>query len=154
VRIQREASEAAGRYIPLVVENVRGAQPWVGRARWKFGSFYLWGDVPALMPPTGIVKIGGAVGDDWFVHHNRQEFFDRANGHKNARNWWSDGAGSLSATTSSHSAARKAASAQIAKIPFPLAQHIAQVFKPDGHPPLDTPESVAGLLQCPADSRY
>src|SRR5690606_28707549 len=51
-RIQREACEAAGRHIPLVVENVKGAQPWVGRARWNFGSFYLWGDVPALMPPT------------------------------------------------------------------------------------------------------
>lgn len=49
-RIQAEASLAAGRYIPLVIENVRGAQPWVGRARWNFGSFYLWGDVPALMP--------------------------------------------------------------------------------------------------------
>ena len=51
-RIQREASEAAGRYIPLIVENVRGAQKWVGRARWNYGSFYLWGDVPALMPMT------------------------------------------------------------------------------------------------------
>lgn len=51
-RIQREACEAAGRHIPLIVENVRGAQPWVGRARWNFGSFYLWGDVPALMPIT------------------------------------------------------------------------------------------------------
>ena len=51
-RIQREASEAAGRYIPMVVENVRGAQPWVGRAAWNFGSFYLWGDLPALMPIT------------------------------------------------------------------------------------------------------
>lgn len=49
-RIQREACEAAGRHIPLVVENVKGAQKWVGRARWNFGSFYLWGDVPALMP--------------------------------------------------------------------------------------------------------
>jgi hypothetical protein len=49
-RIQREAIEAAGRYIPLIVENVRGAQPWVGRAAWSYGSFYLWGDVPALMP--------------------------------------------------------------------------------------------------------
>jgi hypothetical protein len=49
-RIQREACEAAGRHIPMVVENVKGAQPWVGRARWNFGSFYLWGDVPALMP--------------------------------------------------------------------------------------------------------
>jgi len=51
-RIQREACEAAGRHIPLIVENVRGAGPWVGRARWNYGSFYLWGDVPALMPPT------------------------------------------------------------------------------------------------------
>lgn len=51
-RIQREASEAAGRYIPLVIENVRGAQKWVGRAKWHFGSYYLWGDVPALMPIT------------------------------------------------------------------------------------------------------
>lgn len=51
-RIQREAIEAAGHFIPMVVENVRGAQPWVGKARWAFGSFYLWGDVPALMPIT------------------------------------------------------------------------------------------------------
>lgn len=49
-RIQREACEAAGRHIPLVIENVRGAQPWIGRAAWNYGSFYLWGDVPALMP--------------------------------------------------------------------------------------------------------
>ncbi len=51
-RIQLEASAAAGRVIPMVVENVKGAQPWVGRAKWHFGSFYLWGDVPALMPIT------------------------------------------------------------------------------------------------------
>lgn len=44
-RIQREAIEAAGRYIPMVVENVKGAQPWVGRAKANFGSFYFWGDV-------------------------------------------------------------------------------------------------------------
>ena len=36
----------------MVVENVRGAQKWVGRAQWNYGSFYLWGDVPALMPFT------------------------------------------------------------------------------------------------------
>jgi len=48
-RIQREASEAAGHQIPLVVENVRGAIPWVGRSRWNFGSFHLWGDVPAMI---------------------------------------------------------------------------------------------------------
>lgn len=36
-RIQREACEAAGHHIPLVVENVCGAQKWVGRARWHSG---------------------------------------------------------------------------------------------------------------------
>ena len=50
-RIQREASEAKGAHIPLIVENVKGAIPWVGRSRWNFGSYHLWGDVPALMPP-------------------------------------------------------------------------------------------------------
>jgi hypothetical protein len=58
-RIQREACEAAGRHIPLIVENVRGAQKWVGRSRWAFGSFHLWGDVPALMPMTKSIKNNG-----------------------------------------------------------------------------------------------
>ena len=68
-RIQREACEAAGHHIPLVVENVCGAQKWVGRARWHYGSFYLWGDVPALMPITRRVKNG--TGGSWLnVAHN------------------------------------------------------------------------------------
>jgi len=45
-RIQAQASLAAGRHVPMIVENVRGAIPWVGPARGNFGSFYLWGDVP------------------------------------------------------------------------------------------------------------
>lgn len=65
-RIQREACAAAGRHIPLVVENVRGAQKWVGRARWHFGSYYLWGDVPALMPSTmPRPKVGGFSWSDF-----------------------------------------------------------------------------------------
>lgn len=64
-RIQREACEAAGRHIPMVVENVRGAQKWVGRARWNFGSFYLWGDVPALMPVAKAVKVP-TMGAGWY----------------------------------------------------------------------------------------
>jgi hypothetical protein len=166
-RLQREASEAAGRHIPLIVENVRGAQRWVGQAKWHFGSYYLWGDVPALMPlvRTGQIKIGGARGDDWLTHHNTKEFSARAakvgglswsdfgkpdyqprgfnvtaaqryrEGVKQAgisgtRNngkgdkWFQDGA----ATYGSKSNSRKAASALIAKIPFPLAQHIARTF--------------------------
>ena len=65
-RIQREASEAASRYIPLIVENVRGANKWVGRAKSHFGSYYLWGDVPALMPITFNTKLpGNNSADRW-----------------------------------------------------------------------------------------
>lgn len=46
--IQEQASRAAGRRIPLVIENVKGAQPWVGPAKAHFGSFYLWGDVESV----------------------------------------------------------------------------------------------------------
>jgi hypothetical protein len=60
-RLQSEASEAAGRDIPMVVENVKGAQPWVGRAAWNYGSFYLWGDVPALMPVTLRLAVGNGL---------------------------------------------------------------------------------------------
>lgn len=56
VRIGREAG------CPCVIENVRGAQPWVGRSKWNFGSYHLWGDVPALMPMTHKgTKLGGGL---------------------------------------------------------------------------------------------
>lgn len=76
-RIQREACEAAGRHIPMVVENVRGAQPWVGRARWNFGSFYLWGDVPALMPPIKKYKTSGM---NWSDQSKKGQDFTRIAG--------------------------------------------------------------------------
>jgi hypothetical protein len=61
VRIGREAG------VPTVIENVRGAQAWVGRSRWNYGSYHLWGDVPALMPMT--LKLGVKVGGlDWSKH--------------------------------------------------------------------------------------
>jgi hypothetical protein len=37
-RIQREACEAAGRHVPMIVENVRGAQPWDCEAARKWSS--------------------------------------------------------------------------------------------------------------------
>jgi hypothetical protein len=59
-RIQREASEARGERIPMVVENVLGAQPWLGKAQGHYGSYYLWGDVPPFLPPlVKAVKIPG-----------------------------------------------------------------------------------------------
>lgn len=142
-RIQREASEAAGRRIPLVVENVRGAQPWVGRAAWNFGSFYLWGDVPALMPfaidgrkvpgfrfdgsgrsfQTAAVAEGlkNSPGGSWFKVDDRRRDPD-----ERERNWKRNPV----ASTSSGSRKRKRASAQIAKIPFELSSYIGRVYRP------------------------
>ena len=116
-RIQEEACQAAGRHIPLIVENVRGAQKWVGRSRWNFGSFHLWGDVPALMP----MAFNGTAD---------KRLRDQLAGIKNARNWWSDGKGNLSATTGSKSPTRARASAMIAKIPEPLSRYIGRTFHP------------------------
>jgi hypothetical protein len=189
-RIQREASDAAGQHIPLVVENVCGAQKWVGRARWHYGSFYLWGDVPALMPIVrGVRKTAMAYahhgswknveGDDWRstknsggswfpqgngasivnnhgrdkltknnggswfnVAHNttsghgqnpdgRNTIANAQDGRKQAGSgaaWWRGEVGMLP----SHSSRRQAASAHIAKIPLPLARHIARAWSPCG----------------------
>jgi hypothetical protein len=72
-RLQREASEAAGRHIPMIVENVKGAQPWVGRAAWNYGSFFLWGDIPALMPIQRYHhRLKVKAGEQWNV--NRENF--------------------------------------------------------------------------------
>ena len=158
-RIQREACEAAGRHIPLVVENVCGAQKWVGRARWHFGSFYLCGDVPALMPITRkAVKVngfrfdgsGGSFqsasvkatkndGGSWFnIAHNTTSGHGRnPDGRKGAGLGWFNDAKRKGGTetgrlskSGSKSSARKAASAHIAKIPYELARHIGRAWKP------------------------
>lgn len=93
-RIQREASEAAGHYVPMVVENVRGAQQWVGRARWNFGSFYLWGDIPVLMPiPAKIRKTKDGSWDQSRKNYNPNHSWKDQNaneGFKSAGLNWSD----------------------------------------------------------------
>ena len=130
-RIQREAIEAAGHFIPMVVENVRGANKWVGRSRWNYGSFHLWGDVPALMPMDKAIK---NTGGSWFgvnpdgtagALNNPRD----CDGTKQGGDWFST-EGSISRTTGSKSSARKAASARIAKIPLQLSRHIAAHWKP------------------------
>lgn len=159
------------RHIPLVVENVRGAQPWVGRAAWHYGSFYLWGDVPVLMPSTRVLKVAGfnfhqqektgqpggsfqsaAVGTiknnggSRFAQahntgsgHSRNPVTDLLNMHpdesqKGLGGGWFDKPykerGDITGRFNSKSSARKAASAQIAKIPFELASWIARCYKP------------------------
>ena len=158
-RIQREACEAAGHHIPLVVENVKGAQPWVGRAAWHYGSFYLWGDVPALMPSTRHLKVAGfnfhqqektgrpggsfqsaavkVAGLDWSKHGTpgykaqgfnvaaAQRYREGVKQQGSVPEWFDKGI----ARHSSRSDSRKAASAQIAKIPFELARWIAYCYR-------------------------
>jgi len=158
-RIQREACEAAGRYIPMIQENVRGAQKYVGRAAWHYGSYYLWGDVPALMPSVlkrttktvGHVNIRDGhshtrhltnqaesdatknTGGSWFnIGSPGQTVVNRNPVHDGTKQ---RGSGAIwfdtgIASHGSKSSARKAASARIAKIPFALAQHIAHIYYP------------------------
>lgn len=167
-RIQKEASLAAGRHIPLIIENVRGAIPWVGRSRWNFGSFHLWGDVPALMPMALRATKAPGVGHGWKHpddprHQPGLDFTRLAGKHamdgrkNNGGSWFAIGSPGQKVTgqnpvgrkggggtwfhdyksgeqgarnTSSASPQRKAASAMIAKIPEPLARHIARTFLP------------------------
>lgn len=83
-RLQREACEAAGRHIPLIVENVKGAQKWVRRARWNYGSFYLWGDVPALMP---VAKMAfKSSGMNWSDREKHGQDFTRVAGDQAIKN--------------------------------------------------------------------
>jgi hypothetical protein len=208
-RIQREASESSGRLIPMIVENVRGAQAWVGPARAEYGSFMLWGDIGMAggniicgnrkellrVPGKGAAKVPG------FNFHAFEEtgksggslktaatktvgLVGIRNGHSHTRHltnqrehdavkvpginwsgfgepgycfsdpswpgkqggaakgpaggWFNDNkrAGKDDTTgylsrSGSKSNSRKAASAQIAKIPFPLSQYIARAFKPE-----------------------
>jgi len=136
----------------MVVENVRGAQPWVGRSRWAFGSYHLWGDVPALMPPVGVRKLSPALhlgGGNSFIAHGREAARHDAR-HAERREaeitsdrsfqtqsvkisgggadgWFGDNDHPLRQHTRGHPA-RKAASALIAKIPLQLARHVARVY--------------------------
>jgi hypothetical protein len=150
-RIQREACEAAGRHIPMVVENVRGAQEWVGRARWNYGSFYLWGDVPALMPPAfKAIKVPSfrfdGSGRSFQTASGRRtdpgkgaRFTSRdcgieGEGIKQGGDWFAEarkgGKGGTSASFGSKSPERKRAAAMIAKIPTPLGRYIAATYRP------------------------
>lgn len=155
-RIQREACEAAGRHVPMVVENVKGAQKWVGQAKWHYGSFYLWGDVPALMPIAGaafknpgfrfdgrgksfqtesVERATKNTGGSWFAHGNgatvcgNDPRYDTSAGVKGfTPNGEPLGKNTLGRKHGSKSKARKMASAMIAKIPLPLARHVAAVY--------------------------
>ena len=150
-RIQREASAAAGRHIPMIVENVRGARKWVGKSQANYGSFYLWGDVPegmlmARLEGTSQYAEGRKVPGFRFDRSGRSFQTASVEGIKQTgisglRNngkgdrWFQDGA----ARSGSKPSARKAASAMIAKIPLPLSTYISRYYHPDRNPSSDVP---------------
>lgn len=62
----RAICETSG--VPYVMENVRAAQEFVGKAVHHCGSFYLWANaVPALIPKAGIISKGIDVGSSKII---------------------------------------------------------------------------------------
>jgi len=101
IRIGKEAG------VPLVIENVRGAQYHWGRASWKCGPYYLWGDTPPLWPDIPLKR--------------KNVVDDVKNGDRRGLRTMAD--------FSSTSAKRKELTAIAAKIPLDLSQYIARYFK-------------------------
>ena len=63
-RIARESE------LPIVLENVRGAQKFIGRSRFRAQGFHLWGYVPALMP-TVIPRQKQSMSSSWKLERAR-----------------------------------------------------------------------------------
>ena len=91
---------------PLILENVRGAQKFMGRAKWHCGPFYLWGDVPALMPKLVQARKG----------------FE----------WWGKGGerGREIGVYRTKESRSISAVAERSMVPYDLALHIGRVFHP------------------------
>lgn len=104
---QRIAQEAG---CPIVLENVRAARKFIGAAQAHIGSFYLWGDVPALLPVISGNKGFGDMG----------ACLDGPEGSRRVLKPYMQ--------FGSKSAKRKAWSAEIAMIPFALAKHVGECF--------------------------
>lgn len=181
----------------MIVENVKGAEPWVGAAKANFGSFYLWGDVgrvgKRVVPLNGALHPGirprahrqkcpgfrfdgsgksfqsesvkqtgqdwnryaktGEVSPHWRLEATKNEaYVNIRDGHSHTRHLTNpeehvkgfNGAASVQGNLGKNqlgrmawsiSEKRKQASALIAKIPFPLAQHVARCFSTRLHSP-------------------
>ena len=105
-----EAAERIGReaQVPTIIENVRGAQYFWGRAAWRSGPYYFWGSTPAL----------------WLdVKPKRKNVVDDVkNGNRCGLK--------VNANFSSTSDQRRELTAVAAKIPIELSAHVARCFKP------------------------
>ena len=138
---------------PLILENVQGARKYMGKAAAKYGSFYLWGDVPALLPigapKKGFGKVQGMKDEFGILRPRANRSFagemDRVvpvyDGNAKVQENRSDPKMSANREryTKIHGAeqvghhksnARKEWSAKIAMIPDELSEWIGQCFYP------------------------
>lgn len=96
--------------IPYVMENVRGAEKFVGKAVNHCGPFYLWGTgVPAIFPPHAYKVSKGVEQGFTFKDGKRKRTLGGQRAH------WSGSKG------------RAEAVAVAAMIPLPIARAVAQV---------------------------
>lgn len=147
VRIAKEAE------LPLVLENVRGAERYMGRAAARFGSYYLWGDVPVLLPdgaprkgfyaPTGTNQARALHRSTAGRRMSKQQTAYVTNGERMAasldaatktgrdfapeKDRWRD-TGSKAIPWMER---RRMWSAQVAKVPFELGFWVGQCFRGD-----------------------
>lgn len=127
---------------PIVIENVRGAVRYMGPAVNKFGPFYLWGDVPALLPDGKPQKGFGRTpdksanpSDPWGGFGGSSYQSRGKRGPLNAKRAKAKNTGTMfeeipHSSTSSKSSARKEWSAKAAMIPFDLGYFIGCHFLP------------------------
>jgi hypothetical protein len=94
--------------VPTIIENVRGAQYFWGKAAWRSGPYYFWGSTPALWP---------------YVDPKRKNVVDdiKEGDRRHLK---------VNANFSSTSDRRRELTALTAKIPIELSSHIARCFNP------------------------
>lgn len=124
---------------PLILENVRGARKWIRKEDWHYGSFYFWGETPALLP-TGCPRKGFGGGK----HNPEEPFGFRRDGRRILKSKQFAGeyerAGGLKLKDRNLSAGRDDAggreqwSAKVAMIPLELAEWIGRIFHPSPPP--------------------
>ena len=90
---------------------------------WKVSIGFVW----RLESGICDLAIHGGGKDGWFGPYMAMK--ERIKQQGSGREWFA-GDGRISRMTSSKSPARKFASAMIARIPLPLARHIARVYRP------------------------
>lgn len=105
IRIAKEAEA------PLILENVVGAQPFMGKATRHYGSYYLWGDLPALLP-------AGKPERKALIPNGSKRCTEISEIEKHSYRF------------GSKSTERKEWSAKAAMIPFELAHWIGECFYP------------------------